>query len=129
MRAYVWTGREDKVKESVDTMLVLLERVKSLSPYDAEAAQMVVGHVLELDGYLRANAAGVINHQARQRDGRRISTSGVEATVNRLIGRRLGKDQHVCWTKRGAHLLLEVRCALLTRAPPRIPPVVPGDRL
>jgi hypothetical protein len=115
LRAYVWTGREDKVKESVDTMLALLERVKALSPYDAEAAQMVVGHVLELDGYLRANAAGVINYQARQRDGRRISTSGVEATVNRLIGRRLGKDQHMCWTKRGAHLLLQVRCALLNQ--------------
>jgi hypothetical protein len=41
-----------------------------------------------------------------RKEGRRISTSGVEGTVNRLIGRRLGKGQHMCWTKRGAHLLL-----------------------
>jgi hypothetical protein len=48
-----------------------------------------------------------------RRDGRRISTSAVEGTVNRLIGRRFGKGQHMCWTKQGAHLLLQVRCAVL----------------
>jgi len=36
-----------------------------------------------------------------------------EQSVDRLIGRRLGKGQHMCWTKRGAHLLLQVRCAVL----------------
>jgi hypothetical protein len=45
--------------------------------------------------------------------GPAISTSPVEGTVNRLIGRRLGKAQHMCWTKREAHLLLKVRCAAL----------------
>jgi len=42
-----------------------------------------------------------------------INAMAVEGTVNRLIGRRLGKGQHMCWTKRGAHLLLQVRCAVL----------------
>ena len=113
LRAYVWTGRTDKVEESIGTMLELLDRVRVLSPDDTEAARIVTGHVLELWGYLRANENGVVNYQAWRRSGRRISTSGGEATVNRLIGRRLGKDQHMCWTKRGAHLLLQARCALL----------------
>lgn len=39
--------------------------------------------------------------------------SAVERTVNRLIGRQLGNGQHMYWTKRGAHLLLQVRCAVL----------------
>jgi hypothetical protein len=39
--------------------------------------------------------------------------SAVEGTVNRLIGRRMCKGQHMCWSKRGAHLLLQVRCAAL----------------
>jgi hypothetical protein len=43
----------------------------------------------------------------------RISTSAVEGTVNRLIGRRMCKSQHMCWSKRGAHPLLQVRCAVL----------------
>jgi hypothetical protein len=66
-----------------------------------------------LAGYIRKNDAGVINYGRWRREGRRISTSAVEGTVNRLIGRRLGKGQHMCWTKRGAHLLLQVRCAVL----------------
>src|SRR5216684_1520552 len=41
-----------------------------------------------------------------------INAMAVEGTVNRLIGRRLGKGQHMCWTKRGAHLLVQVRCAV-----------------
>jgi hypothetical protein len=113
LRAYVWTGRTEKVSESINTMLELLDRVKILSPDDAEAARIVAGHVLELSAYLQANANAVVDYQAWRGNGRRISTSGVEATVNRLIGRRLGEDQHMCWTKRGAHLLLQVRCALL----------------
>ena len=30
-----------------------------------------------------------------------IYARSVEGTVNRLIGRRLGKGQHMCWSKRG----------------------------
>src|SRR5258708_9718268 len=48
-----------------------------------------------------------------RKEGRRISTSGVESTVDRLLGRRLDTGQRMCWTKRGAHLLLQVRCAVL----------------
>jgi hypothetical protein len=42
----------------------------------------------------------------------RRSRRDVEGTVNRLIGRRMCKSQQMCWTKRGAHLLLQVRCAV-----------------
>jgi len=113
LRAYVWTGRREKVFESIDIILSLLNRAKVVAPDLARDAEIVAGHVLALWHYLRANAAGVINYRAWRREGHRISTSAVEAIVNRLIGRRLGKNQHMCWTKRGAHLLLQVRCTLL----------------
>jgi hypothetical protein len=71
-----------------------------------------IGHLCELEGYLRKNAAGIINYREWRRAGRRISTSAVEGTVNRLIGRRMCKSQQMCWTKRGAHLLLQVCCAV-----------------
>ena len=74
---------------------------------------MASGHLCDLAWYIRKNESGVINYGRWRREGRRISTSAVEGTVNRLIGRRLGKGQHMCWTKRGAHLLLQVRCAVL----------------
>ena len=33
--------------------------------------------------------------------------------VNRVIGRRLAKKQLMRWTRRGAHLLIQVRVAVL----------------
>jgi hypothetical protein len=74
-----------------------------------QAASTASGDFCDLDWYLRKNAKGIINYQEWRRAGRRISTSAVELTVNRLIGRRMCKSQKMCWTKQAAHLLLRVR--------------------
>jgi hypothetical protein len=113
LRGYLWSGRRDKFKESFDRLLYLLDRVQSELPESMQAASMASGHLCDLEWYLRKNAKGIINYQEWRRAGRRISTSAVEGTVNRLIGRRMCKSQQMCWTKRGAHLLLQVRCAVL----------------
>jgi hypothetical protein len=52
---------------------------------------MASGHLCDLAWYIRKNESGVINYGRWRREGRRISTSAVEGTVNRLIGRRLRK--------------------------------------
>ena len=67
----------------------------------------------DLEVYLQNNASGIISYREWRNARKRISTSAVECTVNRLIGRRMCKSQHMCWSKRGAHLLLQVRCAVL----------------
>jgi hypothetical protein len=46
-------------------------------------------------------------------DGETISTAFVESTVNEVISRRMVKKQQMRWTKRGAHLLLQVRVQTL----------------
>jgi hypothetical protein len=74
---------------------------------------VALGLECDLRGHLRTSAAGVVNYQAWTLGGQQISSSGVEGAVSRLIGRLPGKGQHVCWTKTGAHLLLQFRCALL----------------
>jgi hypothetical protein len=42
-----------------------------------------------------------------------ISTAFVESTVNEVISRRMVKKQQMRWTKKGAHLLLQVRTRAL----------------
>ena len=69
---------------------------------------MASGPLCDLEGYLRKNAAGIINYREWRRVGRRISTSAVEGTVNRLIGRRMCKSQQMCWTN--LFVLLIVYC-------------------
>ena len=45
--------------------------------------------------------------------GRRIASALAESAVNSLVARRMVKKQQMQWSKRGAHLLLQVRAAVL----------------
>ena len=51
--------------------------------------------------------------------GQRISRAAVESMVNRVIGRRMAKKQQMRWSRRGAHLLLQVRLAMLDECLPQ----------
>jgi len=42
-----------------------------------------------------------------------ISTAFVESAVNQIISKRFVKKQQMRWTKRGAHLLLQIRTRVL----------------
>ena len=44
----------------------------------------------------------------------RVGTSITEGTANFLVNRRMNKSQQMRWSRRGADLLLQVRCAVLT---------------
>ncbi len=45
--------------------------------------------------------------------GRRISSAPAESGMSHLVNQRMGKRQPMCWSLEGAHLLLQVRCAML----------------
>jgi hypothetical protein len=63
--------------------------------------------------YVRSNQSAVIDYGARFRSGRRIASALAESAVNSLVARRMVKKQQMQWSKRGAHLLLQVRAAVL----------------
>jgi hypothetical protein len=52
-------------------------------------------------------------HGDRYRHGEPISTAMTESAVNQVISKRFVKRQQMKWTKRGAHLLLQVRTDVL----------------
>jgi hypothetical protein len=58
--------------------------------------------------FLRGNAK-TPNYGERYRYGEAIATGFVESTVNQVISKRMVKKQQMRWTKKGAHLLLQVR--------------------
>ena len=106
LRGYLWSGKRQNFEESVDTLLELLDRAEEIVPDLHRTVHMAAGHLCGLTWYIRKNESGAINYGRWRREGRRNFTSAVEGTVNRRIGRRLGNGQQMCWTKRGAHLLL-----------------------
>lgn len=63
--------------------------------------------------YVRSNKSAIVNYGARYRSGPRIATALAESAVNSLVARRMVKKQQMQWSKRGAHLLLQVRAAVL----------------
>jgi hypothetical protein len=65
-----------------------------------------------LDGYLTGQSAWLVNYVERHRAGLRVGTAITEGTANFLVNRRINKFQQMRWSRRGADLLLEVRCAV-----------------
>ena len=63
--------------------------------------------------YIRTNTGSLINYGERFRAGERISSCLAESTVNAVISKRFAKRQQMQWTKRGAHLLLQIRTRTL----------------
>jgi hypothetical protein len=70
--------------------------------------------LLALQAFLTANDVSLVNHTAHYRfEGKRIATAVVESMVNRVSGRRMAKQQPMRWRRHGAHLLVQIRVAVL----------------
>jgi hypothetical protein len=67
----------------------------------------------EIDRYLTSQSAWLVNYAERHRAGLRVGTSITKGTANVLVNRRMNKSQQMRWSRRGADLLLQVRCAAL----------------
>ena len=65
-----------------------------------------------IDEYLRGQSSWLVNYARRYRAGLRVGTSITEGTANFLVNRRMNKSQQMRWSRRGADLLLQVRCAV-----------------
>jgi hypothetical protein len=65
--------------------------------------------------YLNSNVESLIDYRTWQRVGGRIATGFVESSINRIVGRRMCKSQHMRWSRVGAHSVVQVRVALLNQ--------------
>ena len=54
----------------------------------------------------------LVNYAERHRAGVRVGTAITEGTANFLVNRRMNKSQQMRWSRQGANLLLQVRCAV-----------------
>jgi hypothetical protein len=77
------------------------------------ASRKLARTVAKFHTYITANENFIPNYGDRYRYGEVISTAFVESTVNQVISKRFVKKQQMLWTKKGAHLLLQVRAQAL----------------
>jgi hypothetical protein len=66
----------------------------------------------EADKYLSGQSARLVNYAERYSASLRAGTSVTEGTANFLVNRRMNKSQQMRWSRHGADLLLQLRCAV-----------------
>jgi hypothetical protein len=112
-RNSIWIGAKRKIERQAEELVYLLQLAKyGLRDAPEDALRRAISRVHVLMDYLRSNRRQLIDYRRWKKRGLRISTAFVESTINRVIGRRMGKLQQMRWTRPGAHDLLQVRCAL-----------------
>jgi hypothetical protein len=110
----LWNGKAKNARTSIDRIRAVMHhfpgeqgRRKSVTP-----ARKLWTALQALDGYLTSQSDWTVNYAQRHRAGLRVGAAITEGTANFLVNRRMNKSQQMRWSRRGADLLLQVRCAV-----------------
>src|SRR3712207_1201152 len=110
LRWRTWNGKAEDTR-------ITVERVRALLPaVEGEPARKLRRALRAVDRYLRGQSAWLVDYAERPRAGLRVGTSVTEGTANFLVNRRMAKSRQMRWSRRGADLLLQVRCAVYNGA-------------
>ena len=109
IRWRLWHGQVRRALDLIGETLAWLEGM-------AEAAPAAAAKVAALLRGLETYVSGQAEPDHRLRDGTArgepISTATTEGTVQWLLHRRMGANQQMRWSPRGAHRMLKVRTAV-----------------
>jgi hypothetical protein len=110
----IWNGKAKNAQKTFDRIRKVMHLYKGERGHRTRgAASRKLWHALhEIDQYLRSQSARLVNYAARYRAGMRVGTAVTESTANFLVNRRMNKSQQMRWSRRGADLVLQVRCAV-----------------
>jgi hypothetical protein len=110
----IWNGKAKNARKSIDRIRAVMSHFrgeaggrKSIAP-----SRKLWTALHALDGYLTGQSAWLANYAERHRAGLRVGTALTEGTANFLVNRRMNKAQQMRWSRCGADLLLQVRCAV-----------------
>jgi hypothetical protein len=114
LRWRIWNGKAKNAKRSIDRIRKVMHLYKEHHHHHMKSAPIrgLWHTLLGVDKYLRGQGSWLTNYARRYRVGLRVGTSITEGTANFLVNRRMNKSQQMRWSRRGADLLLQVRCAL-----------------
>ena len=110
----IWNGRAGNAGKSIDRIRAVMHHFrgerdsrKSIAP-----SRKLWTALRALNRYLIGQSAWLVNYAERHRAGLRVGTAITEGTANFLVNRRMNKSQQMRWSRPGADLLLQVRCAV-----------------
>src|SRR5450755_370361 len=116
IRYQLWHGKSQAALKRIGRIARATKRLLGFESVDvAERVGRFRQHMIELRDYLRNNWNGLRNYGAERRQGRKISSALAESAMSHLVNQRMGKRQPMRWSAERAHLLLQVRCAVLNK--------------
>jgi hypothetical protein len=111
VKHFLWHGNTFRAKDLLEDLRDDFDTAYRPEADDKQRA--FFERLAEFCTYIGRNSEEIPNYGERYRCGEPISTATAEATVNRVISRRMVKKQQMRWSPRGAHLLLQVRTRVL----------------
>ena len=108
LKCNVWHGNVSRALERIEELQLDLETAD-----ESENRPKLQRALREFETYIKNNRAFIPNFGERYRNQERISTAFVESTVNQVISKRMVKKQQMQWSKKGAHLLVQMRTKVL----------------
>jgi hypothetical protein len=118
LRWRLWNGKAKDAQISIDRIRKVMHAFQGepgSRRSDAPSRKLWTA-LAKLNGYLCGQSNWLVNYAERHRADLRVGTALTEATANFLVNRRMNKSQQMRWTRRGADLLLQVRCAVYNGA-------------
>jgi len=114
----IWNGKAKNARVTFDRIRKVMHVFKGEAGHRKSAASSgKLWHALHaISDYLTGQSHWLVNYAKRYRAGLRVGTSITEGTANFLVNRRMNKSQQMRWSRRGADLLLQVRCAVYNGA-------------
>jgi len=110
----IWNGKAKDAQISIDHIRAVMHHFRGEPDQRRSTApsRKLWTALRALDGYPTSQSAWLVNYAERHRAGLRVGTAITEGTVNFLVNRRMNKSQQMRWSRRGADLLLQARCAV-----------------
>ena len=110
----LWNGKAKDAQISIDRIRAVMHHFQGETGVRRSVApsRKLWTALHALDGYLTGQSDWMVNYAERHRAGLRVGTAITEGTANFLVNRRMNKSQQMRWSRRGADLLLQVRCAV-----------------
>ena len=114
----IWNGKANNTRDTLERIRKVMDVFKGDRAHrSTSVASRKLWHALhEIDNYLRGKSTRLVNYAKRYRAGLRVGTCVTEGTANFLVNRRMNKSQPMRWSRRGADLLPQVRCAIYNGA-------------
>ncbi len=110
----IWNGKARDAQVSIDRIRAVMHHFQGEPDQRRSTApsRKLWTALQALDRYLAGQSAWLADYAERHRAGLRVGTAITEGTANFLVNRRMNKSQQMRWSRRGADLLLQVRCAV-----------------